>query len=210
MSAEQLAFEFRQYPRIVIAARPSITPSTHCSCCAYVVQRLEAAVDDQRQLRKVGLEATDARPVERRNGAILRGAEPGENRLARMHDERVAAGARDDFDEACEKVVVVVGVHAGTALHRHRNIDGRAHRGDAIGDEFRLQHQTRANARVLYTIGRAADVQVDFIEAGVGARTCAGGEARWVRAAELQAPRDAVPPNTSAAVRADRAATRRC
>ena len=65
-----------------------------------------------------------------------------------------------------------------------------AHRGHAVGDEWRLGHQAGAEAPFLHAVRRAAAVQVDLVVAEVIDREArAGGEGLRVGAAELQRQR---------------------
>ncbi len=106
-----------------------------------------------------------------------------------MHDEHVAAGRAHGLDEALEIGVFILLVDAEAALHRDRNRDRRAHRGDAVGDERGLAHQACAEASRLHAIGRATDVEIDLVVAERFADARGGGELARLRTAELQRDR---------------------
>ena len=116
---------------------------------ARLLERPDAAVRDHLELGEVGLEAVDHLVAERRDLAVLLGAEPGEPSLARVHDHRAAARGRDRLDEPPQEIVVVALVDADPGLDRDRHAGGGAHRRDARRDQLGLGHQAGAEARAL-------------------------------------------------------------
>ncbi len=151
-----------------------------------LVERRDAAVDDDGQLRVRRLEPVDARVVERRHLAVLLRRQTLQPRLARMHDEGAHAGGGDDIDEALQVALAILLVDADAALDGHRNFDLPLHGGDAGRDKLRLGHQAGAEAALLHAVRRAADIEVDLVVAvRLADRRCLGERDR-IGAAELQ------------------------
>ena len=141
------------------------------------------------------LQPVDARIVERRHLAVLLRRQPLQPRLARVHDERAAARAGDDVDEALQ-----VGSESCSSMPmRHLTVTGTLHaplhRGDAGGDELRLRHQAGAEATLLHAVRRAADIEVDLV---VAERLRRSPPPR--RAAPDRSRRAAAPPGCSIAL----------
>ena len=78
--------------------------------------RAQAAVDDDRQRRKLALHLPGPRVVERRHLAVLLRRQSLQDRLARVHDHDAAAGLLDRRDEVAQELPVVVIVDADPAL----------------------------------------------------------------------------------------------
>jgi hypothetical protein len=123
----------------------------------------EPAVDHDAKLGEVVLEPMDTAVVERRNLAVLLRAQPFEQRLARVDDERVATSSRNARDEAVREFVTVVIVDAEPRLDADGHADRLAHRNHAVRDSLRLQHQRRTEAPGLHAIARTPDVQIDLV-----------------------------------------------
>ena len=139
--------ELRDEPRILIRGAPEhhavdVRRARARTCRASVSPPLITI----RERGELALQPMHARIVERRNLAILLRAQAVQPRLARVHDERVAAGRRDGRDEAAHELVGIVVVDAEPRLHRHGHRNGAAHRGDAVRDSARIEHQRRAEA----------------------------------------------------------------
>ncbi len=90
---------------------------------ARLSERADAAVRDHLELREVKLDLVHEIVAKRRDFAVFFRAEAGEPGLARMDDDRPATGRGDGFDEALEKVVVVVLVDPDPGLDRNREAD---------------------------------------------------------------------------------------
>ncbi len=104
-----------------------------------------------------------------------------------MHDEHATARGGDRIDETEEAFPFVVVVHAEPAFHRHRRVRrGGDHRGDTVGDQRRFAHQTGAETPGLHAIRRTSAVEIDFVEAVLGADVRRLREQRRIAAAELQ------------------------
>ena len=73
---------------------------------------------------------------------------------------------------------------------RHFTVTGTSHacdhRRDAVGDQLRLAHQAGAEAPGLHAVGRAAAVEVDLVEAVLGADARRLRQQRRLAAAQLQ------------------------
>ena len=132
------------------------------------------------------LQRVDQRVVERRNVAVVLGAEPLEPGLARVHDERRGARRLHRASESEQRFARLLLVDADAAFDRDRKLDRRGHRGDAFGDQRWLPHQAGAETSALHPFGRAAAIEVDLVIAEIGADSRRLSESRRVRAAELQ------------------------
>ncbi len=106
-----------------------------------------------------------------------------------MHDQRIRPGRNHDVGETVEGFFRVLIVDAEAAFHGHRHGDGFFHRRDAFADERRLAHETSAEAAVLHAVGRAADIEVDFIITEIRADLRGLSDLRGITAAELQRDR---------------------
>ena len=153
-------------------------------------QRLNAAVNRHGQMRKITLQLVNARIVKRRDLAVFFGAQPRKPRFARMDDKHLALafpGYR--FDKITQKRVAVLVINADTGFHRDRDRHDVAHRFNAVGNQLRVPHQAGAKHTVLHAIGRAADVQVNFIIAARLRQLRAVRQRSRIAAAELQGDR---------------------
>ena len=106
-----------------------------------------------------------------------------------MHDQRIGASALDGLREIFQRLFRVLIVDPDAAFDGDRDRNRGLHRRDAIADEIWLRHQTRAEAAFLHAVGRAAHVQIDFIETRVRADPCTLGQRARLRAAKLQSQR---------------------
>ncbi len=89
-----------------------------------------------------------------------------------MHDEDAAADSMQRADEVANKAVVVLPIDADAMLDSHRDPHRILHRLDAISDQRRLSHQTRAERAALHALRRAAAIEIDFIVAITLAQSC--------------------------------------
>ena len=166
-----------------------MTPSTWCRCAS------AASTPPTPPLRITGsrgcarFEPIDAIVIERRNFAVFLRRQTFEPGLAGVHDQRVGSGALDVLRENLQRRFRILLVDADAAFDRDRNSHGRLHRRDAIADQRRLRHQAGAEAAVLHAVGRAAGIEIDFVEAEIGADPRAGRERARIGAAELQGER---------------------
>ena len=151
-----------------------------------LVQRLDAAVDDDVQLREFLLQPIHRLVAERRNLAVLLRRQAFQPGLARMHDEGLAAGFGDGLDEAAHEHVVLGLVHAEAMLDGHRQPAGAAHLGDRLGHQCGLVHQAGAEAVLLHALGGAAAVEVDLVVAVARADLGALAQLMGIGAAQLQ------------------------
>ena len=110
-----------------------------------------------------GLEPVDETVVERRNVAVLARRQALEPGLARVHDQRIGAGAFDRSRRSASSAVFgILLVDADAALDRDRHRDRGLHGGDAIADQRGLRHQAGAEAALLHAVRRAADIEIDL------------------------------------------------
>ena len=75
-----------------------------------------------------------------------------------MNDEDAATSIVDRAHEVAHKAVFVVIIPPAAVRHRHV-----LYRPDAGGHGLRLEHQTRPEASLLHTLGRASAVEVVFV-----------------------------------------------
>src|SRR5688572_7435755 len=153
--------------------------------CDALLERHEAAVDDDAALRELALQAVHARIVERRNLAILLRAQAAEPRFAGMDDERLAARRRDLANEVAHELVRVVVIDAEPRLDGHGHVNSGTHRSYTLRDTCALEHQRRAEAARLHPIARAADVEVELVVTGRRAEPRRERKLVGVAAAEL-------------------------
>ena len=160
----------------------------------------QAAVEHDRQVGEVLFEAACDVVAQRRDLAVVGGRPVAEHRTARVHDGAVGARRTDRHQKIGEPVVVrlIEALHRvgevrlpgaqrpDAHLHRHRDIDHLAHRGDAVRHEVRLVHQARAESALLHLVRRTAAVEVDLVVAPLGAVARRGGEVIGLAATELQ------------------------
>ena len=129
--------------------------------------RGDAAVDRHRQFRSFALEPVGPVVAQRRDLAVLLRRQALQPGLARVHEEHVAAGGRHGIDEGEEEVVILLLVHAQTALHGDRDVDGIDHRRHALCHQRGLLHQAGTETPRLHAVGRAANVEIHLVVAPV-------------------------------------------
>ena len=103
-----------------------------------------------------------------------------------MHNERLASGGRNSFDEPVEVFVFILIIDADPALHSHRDINRFTQRGDTLCHQLRLSHQARAKAAGLNPVRRTAHIEIDFRVAPVFANPCSLRAFFGLRPANLQ------------------------
>ncbi len=156
---------------------------------ARLIERADAAIDDDLELGTPLLQAMDAGVIERRDVAVLLRAQALQPGFARVHDESAAAGPRDHVDEAVEILLFVLVVDADAALDGDRQPGACSHRRDAVADQLRLGHEAGAEPPRLHAVGRTADIEVDLVIAVVRADPRRGGKLLSIAAAELKRER---------------------
>jgi hypothetical protein len=85
-----------------------------------------------------------------------------------------------------ERLFGILIIDAEAAFDRDRNGYGGLHGRHTIADEIRLGHQAGAEAPFLDAVRRAADIQIDLVETGIGADARALRQRLRRRAAKLQ------------------------
>ncbi len=95
----------------------------------------------------------------------------------------------DHVDEIAQEFVAVLVINTDTGFHRYRNRYHIAHRFDAISDQLRISHQTGTKHSILYTIGRATHVEVNFVIAPLFSKLCALRQRSRIAPAQLQSDR---------------------
>ncbi len=151
-----------------------------------LVQRMDAAVDQDGQVRPLALQPVDQRIVERGDVAVLLGAQALQPRLAGMHHEGGDAFRRAKGHQAEQALLGVLVVDADAALHRGRDLHRAEDRRHALGHQRGLLHQAGAEAAALHPVGGAADIQVDLVVAQRLADPGRLGQVRRIAAAQLQ------------------------
>ena len=135
------------------------------------------------------LEPINALIVQRRHIAVFFRRQPFQPGFACVHDQRVDTGGHDRLRECIQRGFLVLIVDTDAALHRDRNRDGRLHRRHAVPDQRRLGHQAGAEAAVLHAVGRTAGIEIDLVEAKIGADARARRKRPRIGTAELQGKR---------------------
>ena len=151
----------------------------------------DAAIDDDGHIRQRGLQPIDAAVIERRDVAVLLRRQSVQPGLARMHDQRVAAGGDHAARQRIERRFRILVVDADAAFHRDGNFHRPLHRGDAVGHQRRLRHQAGAEAAVLHAVRRAADIEIDLVIAKILADPGSRREIRRSTSRRAAAPPDA-------------------
>ena len=142
-----------------------------------------------RERGKVALQPVHDFVAQPRHFAVLLRREPLQHRVARVHDEHLAAGFRHRTDEVAHEAVVLVGVEADAMLHGHGQRHRIAHRAHAVRHQRRLRHEAGAEAPRLDTLRWTAAVQVDLVVAPSLAELRGMREHRRIAAAQLQRQR---------------------
>ena len=145
--------------------------------CLDRVERVDAAVDGDGKVGKGPLQLMGQRIVERRDIAVLLGRQPLEPGFSRMDQQRVHARLDRGPRHGEQRFAWLLIVDADAAFDRHRQAGRLFHRGDASPDQFGLAHQAGPEGAVLHPVGRAADIEIDFEIAVIGAD---GGGARKI------------------------------
>ncbi|XQU70369.1 hypothetical protein OJJOAM_003100 [Cupriavidus sp. H18C1] len=127
--------------------------------------------------------------AQRRNLAVFLGAQPLQDRIARMNDKGLATGLGNRADEIAHEIVMLDRVDADPVLdgdrHRHRV----AHGPHAVRHQLRLRHQAGAKRPALDPLGRATAIQVDLGIAPALAQLGRGRQIGRLAAAQLQGNR---------------------
>ena len=131
-----------------------------------LVERLDAAVDADVQVRHLGLEAVDELVMEWRHFAVLFGRESLEPGFACMDDKDFTAGIAHGLDKVREEIPAVEIIDADAALDGYGDRDCVLHGLEAVGDDLLFFHEACAEVSVLHAVGGASAVQVDFAESG--------------------------------------------
>ncbi len=155
----------------------------------YLLAGGDAAVQNDLELREIIFKLIDPVIVERRDGAVLLGAEAGQPGFSRMDDEGPDPRLRHSLDKGFEIVITVEIVDADPRLHGDGEGGGRLHRRHAGRNRLRLRHQAGPEAAGLHPVGRAADIEVDLPIAITLRDFRTAGERFGIAPAELQGQR---------------------
>ena len=150
------------------------------------VQIGQPAVEDDLQLREIGLELLDHVIAQRRYIAVLLRRQPFEYGDARMHDKGIAPGSVYLTDEVAELGIAVVAIDADPMLDRHRQAAGLMHGIHTLGYQGRMGHQTGTDHVVLHPVARTAHVQIDLGKACVLGQRRTGRQLPRIATAQLQ------------------------
>ena len=150
---------------------------------------VDAAVDGNRQLRKVGFEPMHQFIAQRRNFTVFFRAQALEPGVAGVHDEHYATRVGHGADKVAHKVIALGLVDANAVLDRHRH-PGRVHHVhhgfDAVGHQLGFGHQAGAKGPALHPLARAAAVDVDLVIPPLRPQLRAARQVGRVTAAQLQ------------------------
>ena len=150
---------------------------------------LDAAVNGNREGRKVLLELVGQVVTQRRNLAVFFGAQTLQPGVARVDDEHPAPRFAHLADKIAHKAVTLFFVDARAVLHGDGHIHHVAHGFDAIGHQRWLVHQAGAKGAALHPVAGAAAIEVDLVVAPLHAQAGGGGQIGGLAAAELQGQR---------------------
>jgi hypothetical protein len=150
----------------------------------------DATVQHDREAGKGRLHAQHEIVVERRDLAVLLGAQPFEPGLAGMdrdprHPRRLEPG-----EQVGQNRLRILVVDADAALHRDRHrCRRRDHRRRARRDKAGLAHQRRAETARLHPVRGTADIEVDLVKAQIPRDRARRRERLGLRPTELQRQR---------------------
>ena len=136
----EAAVDIGQDPRVLIGGTADHGAIQTVPMAGDLVQIGEPAVDQQGQVRAARFQGMDSGVVERRDIAVLFGAESLQPGFARVHDEGIAAGRRDNVDEPVEIGALVLVVDADPTFDRHWQGRRRRDRRHQVADQCRLTH----------------------------------------------------------------------
>ena len=189
VAAEQLLVDFGQYIRVVVRLAAEHHAVEGLQVLLAFGERLDAAIEDELQVREVGLELRGNVIAQWRDLAVLLGREALEDGDARVYGEAAAACVAYLADEVAELGVTVAAVDADAVFDRDRDLHCVEHGLDTIAHQPRMAHQAGADHVVLHAVAGAADVEVHFVVAGVLREYGAGGQVRRHAATQLQGQR---------------------
>ena len=188
-TAKQLLIHLRQQIRIVISLPAQHHPIKRLQMFMALLQRLDAAVENNLQRSEVLLQLRRHVIAQGWNVAVLLWRQPFQNRNPSMHRKTAAARVLHRPDKVTQLGITVPPIDPDTVLDRHRNRHRIAHRLHTIGHQGRVSHQDRADHIVLHPVARAADIQVHFVVASGLGHTRTGGQVSGDTAAKLERQR---------------------
>src|SRR5450830_476539 len=175
--------------RIVVSLAPQHDAVDVLQMRVDLRHRLDAAIDEDFQRGEIALELIRVVILERRDFAVFLRAQALQDRVAGMHDERLAAGLGNLADEVAHEVIRLDVVDADAMLDGNINRHRIAHGLHAIGHQRRFGHQAGTERALLHPFGRATAIQVDLVVAPLLAQLGALGQVGRFAAAELQGHR---------------------
>ena len=127
-----------------------------------VSQRFNAAINDNREVRKLLFQPVNQRIIERGNFAVFLRAQPLQPGFAGMNDKYLdpCLGSLNQLRQGGFRVLVV---HPDAAFHGDGYFHGLAHGRHARGHQIGLAHQAGPKRARLHTVGRAPDIEVYFV-----------------------------------------------
>src|SRR5262245_42630070 len=84
-----------------------------------------------------------------------------------MHDQCIDPHRLHRFGEVKQGLVRILIIYSYAALNGNRNLDGSLHCGNAIADQCRFRHQAGAETTFLHPVGRASNIEIDFVVAKI-------------------------------------------
>mmetsp|Transcript_29497 Transcript_29497/g.57879 ORF Transcript_29497/g.57879 Transcript_29497/m.57879 type:complete len:226 (-) Transcript_29497:299-976(-) len=151
-----------------------------------LIQRRDAAVDRNVQVRKILFHPHDQGIVERRNITVFLGTEALQPGFASMDRDPLTASGHDAGQKFGQDDICVLIIHANATFDGYFGVHSGAHRHNTIGHEARIAHQDGTKCARLDPIRRAAAVQIDLRIARRLPQLGRLGQFRRIRAAQLQ------------------------
>src|SRR5262249_49297935 len=186
---EQRRIDGQEPPRLLIGGSPHHHAIDAAKVRGRLLEARYAAIEHDTKVGMRGFEPIDAGIIEWGDVAVLSRRQTIEPRLARVYDQSGNAGALNRAGEGFERLLRVLIVDADAALDRHGQLDRSNHGCDAVADESRLCHQTRAEAAFLHAVGGTADVEIDLVVAELLGDARAFGKSPRIAAAKLECNR---------------------
>ena len=183
---EETRIYIRQQRRCLIGRTTHHHPVHICQMAFGIIQRSDAAVDNNRKVRILALHLIYEPVVKRRHLAVFSWREPRQPRLARVNDKSVNPSSSTRSDERAQAFRRILVVHADAAFDGDRRPYSSAHDRDAFGNQLRLAHEAGAEFSGLHAIRGSTDVEIDLVIAESFRDPRRSGEAPRFGAPKLQ------------------------
>ena len=154
-----------------------------------LVQAVDAAIEDDGEVRVLALDAIDQLVIQRRHFAVFLGRQAIQPGLAGMNDEAADAASGGGADQFAQRRIRLLVIDAEAALHRDGNGNRALHRRHTRRHQGGLPHQAGAKTARLHPVGGAADIQIHFVIAEAFGDPRRLGQPDRIAAAQLQPQR---------------------